>query len=219
MKLRFEKFNNSHLEGCAEIIKTTWKFEEDFKNSKRKDLIYKYYVLACGNYCEHLEVIVDENDNVKGLLFGSIENTPYSEKIKYKFKELKLNLWALHHLIVGDFGDRKTALMRKDDFRTINELGELHSYKFDSEINLFILSPELRGMGYGKMLMDRYMEFCKDNQLRTVFLWTDLSCTFSFYEKYGFKLYKKFYHKSIKEKSRDKLNGMIYCIDINSLNY
>jgi GNAT superfamily N-acetyltransferase len=214
MKLQFKKYNKRYLGSCSELIKTTWNFEEGHKNYKKVDLIYKYFLLTCENYSEHLDIIVDENDNVKGLLFGSIEDASYMQRIKYKFKSLKLKLWNFYHLALGNFGDRKIAVEIKGEINTIDEFVEVHSDEFDSEINLFIISPELRGKGYGKKLMDRYVEFCKENELNTVFLWTDISCSYYFYEKYGFKLYKKFHHESLVDGDKNKPNGMIYYLNI-----
>ncbi|SHH35340.1 Acetyltransferase (GNAT) family protein [Clostridium grantii DSM 8605] len=125
------------------------------------------------------------------------------------------DFWAAYNLILGNFGDFKTALEFKKNIDSMDKLGESYANEFDSEITLFIISPELRGMGYGIKLMDRYINFCKRNQLNEVFLWTELGCTFTFYEKYGFKLYKKFYHKNLTEGHKLKPNGMIYSYTIN----
>ncbi|MCY6371480.1 GNAT family N-acetyltransferase [Clostridium ganghwense] len=214
MKLQFKKYNKRYLRSCSELVKTTWKLDEGFENLKNVDLIYKYYLLTCVNYSEHLDIIVDEKDNVKGLLFGSIEDASYMQIIKYKLKSLKLKLWALYHLALGNFGDRKTAVEIKEELNTVDGLGELYADEFDSEINLFIVSPELRGKGYGRKLMDRYVEFCKENEIDNAFLWTDIGCSFSFYEKYGFKLYKKYHNESLTDGDKNKPNGMIYYINI-----
>ncbi|WP_428868347.1 GNAT family N-acetyltransferase [Clostridium sediminicola] len=210
IRLKFKKYNRKYSRSCAELIKTTWDLEEGFKNPKKVDSIYQYFLKSCINYSEHLDIIVDENDNVKGLLFGSIEDETYPQMVKYMIRTLEINLWAFFNLIIGNFGDREVALNMKNDNNSIDKLGEAYAKEFDSEINLFIVSPELRGEGYGIKLMNRYIEFCKENELHRIFLWTELSCSYSFYEKYGFKLYKKFYHESLTEGDKDKLNGLIY---------
>lgn len=210
MKLKFKKYNRRYLRSCAELIKTTWDLEEGFENPKKVDIIYQYFVMSCVNYSEHLDIIVDEKNNVKGLLFGSIEDESYPQMIKYMIRVLKMKLWASVNLILGNFGDRKTALIINNENNSIDKLGEAYAKKFDGEINLFIVSPELRGKGYGKKLMDNYIEFCKENELHKIFLWTELSCSYSFYENYGFKLYRKFYHESLTEGDKNKPNGMIY---------
>ncbi|AHD04440.1 GNAT family N-acetyltransferase [Paenibacillus larvae] len=120
----------------------------------------------------------------------------------------------LFYLLRGDFGDRKTALRIRNEHIEVDKLGETTDRPFDSEVNLFIISPELRGMGYGKKLMDRYIEFCKENELHSTFLWTDIGCSYNFYEKYGFKLYKQFFHDCLTESNKKQPNGMIYYLEI-----
>ncbi|AQT84593.1 Acetyltransferase (GNAT) family protein [Paenibacillus larvae subsp. larvae] len=87
----------------------------------------------------------------------------------------------LFYLLRGDFGDRKTALRIRNEHIEVDKLGETTDRPFDSEVNLFIISPELRGMGYGKKLMDRYIEFCKENELHSAFLWTDIGGSVKIY--------------------------------------
>ncbi|WP_189337894.1 GNAT family N-acetyltransferase [Photobacterium sanguinicancri] len=78
-----------------------------------------------------------------------------------------------------------------------DKLGEEDVELFDSEITLFIVSPELKGKGLGRKLMDRYVHFCKANGIATAFLWTDVDCDYSFYQKSGFKIHNTF--KSAKQ--------------------
>ncbi|MEJ9209769.1 GNAT family N-acetyltransferase, partial [Paenibacillus larvae] len=180
MGLQFKKYDKKYLESCTALLRSTWGFEKKFIQPKKPELIYQYYVLSCENYSKHLDLIVDEHDDVKGILFGSIEDIDVFDEMKYKLKGLKTNLRMLFYLIRGDFGERKKALRIINAFYEVNKLGVTTNKPFDSEINLFIISPELRGMGYGKKLMDRYIEFCKENDLLSAFLWTDIGCSYNF---------------------------------------
>ncbi|WP_159434088.1 GNAT family N-acetyltransferase [Clostridium grantii] len=189
--------------------------EEEFENPKKVNLIYEYYLLCCANYSEYLEILVDEQDNVKGLIFGSIEDKNIKRLVSYKLKGFTKEIWAFYNLILGNFGELKEALTFKRNIDAMDKLGESYAEEFDSEITLFMVSPELRGMGYGKRLMDRYIKFCKQNKLYKIFLWTELGCTFTFYEKYGFKLYKKFYHENLTKGNKKQPNGLIYTYTIN----
>lgn len=214
MELKFKKYNKKYLESCANLIRSTWPFEKEFNQPKNPEIIYQSYVLSCEMYSEHLDLIVDEYDNVKGILFGSIENAGFFSQMKYRAKGFKNNLKILYYLLRGGFGNRRTAWKIRNEHNEIDTLGETTDKQFDSEINLFIVSPDLRGMGYGQKLMDRYIEFCNYNELRSAFLWTDLGCSYNFYERYGFKLYKRFFHASLSESDKKQPNGMIYYLDI-----
>lgn len=214
MGLRIVGYDKRYLNSCADLVRKTWNLHGGFKNLKRKELVYIYYFLTCENYSEHLELLVNENDEVKGVLFGSIEDESYLQMIKYRIKSLKLAHWVRFHLNKGNLGDKIRAERMLASMSEMDAAGEEYADEFDSEINLFIVSKELRGKGYGRKLMDNYVEFCKSHALDTAFLWTDLDCSFSFYEKYGFKLYKKFYHDQLSSRQREGDNGMIYYLDI-----
>lgn len=211
VNVEFVKYEDKYLESCARLIETTWQFHKEFKNMGDKSVIYKFYVLSCLNYSEHLDLIVDDKDEVLGILFGSIENESSSQTKKYKKQEKALKRWAFRELSKGNFGDRKVALQRLKELQANDAAGEQFSHLFESEINLFIVSPELRGKGLGIKLMDRYMEFCKKNNLKSAFLWTDMECSYTFYEKYGFKFFKDF---KASYNVGEQCTGMIYYMEV-----
>ena len=109
MELRFVPYEKKYLKSCAEIVRITWNFSEDLDSPRRPDLIDTYYVQSCVDPSEHLELIVDKQDTVKGILFGSIEDAPSGRKLVYRLRDLRLKLRCLFHILTGDFGKRKTA--------------------------------------------------------------------------------------------------------------
>ncbi len=59
-----------------------------------------------------------------------------------------------------------------------------------AHLRWFILSPEVRGRGFGNRLMERAISFCKEKGYRRIFLWTfeGLHPARHLYEKFGFNL-------------------------------
>lgn len=211
MKYYYKKYEKKYLRDCANIVRNMWKFEKTLVNPKKPQILYEYYIRDCENYSEHLELLVDENDHAKGILFGSIEKSRLSLRIKYALKNIRNYLGIYYHILNGDLGERKAAWKTFQVQSKYNQMGEADNRKFDSEVNLFILSADLRGKGYGKKLMDRYVQFCKKNALSNAFLWTTPECTYTFYEKYGFQLFRTFKVKSPALKDK---NGMVYYLVI-----
>ena len=94
-----------------------------------------------------------------------------------------------------------------------NYFTEKYCENFHGQLNLFVLSKQIQGQGYGRILMNRYIEFCNQYKIENIFLWTDISCNHGFYQHYGFRLYKKFYDDRLtnhEDKRTDKPNGFIY---------
>lgn len=215
MNVTYQRFNRKYLKSCQEIIKSTWPFHKHFINPKKPDYIYKYYILDCENWSEHQDLLIDEYGQVQAILFGSIEKPGVLLTLKYLWKHIKINAEIRYHILNGDLGNRKAALAVLHEIKELNILGESPADQFDSEVNLFIARPELRGKGYGKKLMDRYVEFCRENHLKSSFLWTTSECTYQFYDSYGFKLYKTFAYQGLEDKEKPKKdNTMIYYLGI-----
>lgn len=59
-----------------------------------------------------------------------------------------------------------------------------------AHLRWFILSPRLKGRGFGNRLMDSALSFCRAKQYAKVFLWTfkGLDTARHLYEKHGFTL-------------------------------
>jgi GNAT superfamily N-acetyltransferase len=59
-----------------------------------------------------------------------------------------------------------------------------------AQLRYFILSPEYRGIGLGKQLMELYMDFLKDAGFKSSYLWTthELPAAASLYKLHGFKI-------------------------------
>lgn len=211
MKYYYKKYEKKYLKDCAQMVRDTWEFEKTLVNPRKPEILYEYYIRDCENYSEHLEILADENDHAKGILFGSIEKATIFLKIKYSFKNIRNYAGMLYHILNGDLGKRKAAWKTFQVQCEYNLMGESDNKKFDSEVNLFIMSPDLRGKGYGKKMMDRYVKFCRKNNLSNAFLWTTPECTYTFYEKYGFKLFRKF---EVKAPALKDTGGMVYYLQI-----
>ncbi|GAB3527175.1 hypothetical protein GCM10027342_32270 [Photobacterium alginatilyticum] len=213
-RLRFEKYSNQHFTSCVELIKSTWNFHIDFINIPDDNIVYEYYFKTCLNWNQHLDVVVDENSNVKGLLFASKEDSSVFRELVYLRKERQIKKWKNKKIRLGAFGDRDKAEQALESFVFNDDQGEIDAEYFDSEVNLFVVSPELKGMGLGRKLMDRYMRFCRENAIETAFLWTDMDCNYSFYHKYGFKLHRTFKCSNQANNSSEVENGMVFYIDV-----
>lgn len=216
MKYEFINYEKKYLKSCAELVKDTWDFHSDFKGIKNNLIIYIAYVCDCLNYSKHCQLIIGEDDKVYGLLFGSIENETFVYSLKYFFKNLLNFFIVINNILLGKLGNRVIAIKNFRCYKTIDEEGEKFSNFFDGEVNLFIVNKELRGKKYGYKLMNNYINFCYKNGLKSIFLWTELSCTYTFYERYGFKKFATFYNKDLTENHVEKNNGFIYCYDINN---
>ena len=89
MNYKIVKYEKKYEYSCAELIRDTWNLHSGFKNIKNVMPIYIAYVRCCADYSLHLEAIVDENDNLKGVLFGSIERAEFKNNTKLNSNKFK----------------------------------------------------------------------------------------------------------------------------------
>jgi len=66
----------------------------------------------------------------------------------------------------------------------------MHRENNTAQLRYFILKPEYRGIGLGKKLMTRYMEFLKSGVYTSSYLWTtnELPAAAYLYTQHGFRL-------------------------------
>jgi GNAT superfamily N-acetyltransferase len=212
MKLQFVKYNPIYLKSCAKLVTETWTLDDQLINASQSRHLFYYYVRNCVYNSIYTNLIVDqETQRVLGILCGSDDNhTSYKSSIR----NFQNSLILFKHIILGHLGKRIVALKFIREMSAIEKSIEKYCEKFDGELNLFVLSKELQGQGYGQKLMNHYIQFCKNQrQMETIFVWADIGCNYRFYENYGFRLYKHFFDDRLTEHSdlrTDKSNGFIY---------
>ncbi|SON52076.1 GNAT family N-acetyltransferase [Vibrio tapetis] len=214
---RFVPYEEKHFFGCVDLVMSTWNFHSSFMDVPCNRIIYEYYLKTCLNWNHHLDVIVDEHEQVIGILFGSKEDTSFIEELKFSRKDRLNNKWKNKKIQSGHFGNKEVANRELARFAMNDVLGEKDASLFDGEVNLFIVSQAYQGQGLGKQLMDRYLNFCRSNKLKIVFLWTDEDCNHAFYSRYGFSLHKRFNtFTSYRVKSLTE-NGMVLSLPVRGL--
>jgi len=213
-QLRFEAYSDLYFDSCVELIRSTWNFHSEFVGIPDETAVYQYYLKTCLNWNHHLELIVDADTQVKGILFGSKEEISYLEELSFARRDKRINKWKNQMLKNGGFGEITTAKQNLSRFVMNDFLGEEDACLFGGEVNLFIVSPELRGKGLGKQLMNRYLSFCKQNKVKSIFLWTDKDCNHNFYSRFGFRLHKRFRTYTGYQQQSEVENGMVFSLAV-----
>lgn len=67
------------------------------------------------------------------------------------------------------------------------ELIQQSKETFDAALNLLILNENYKGLGLGSTLYQIFLDYLKENEVKTFFLLTDSYSDYPFYEKKGLK--------------------------------
>lgn len=81
----------------------------------------------------------------------------------------------------------KKELSSYNDLLTIyDEFYEKHKEKFDGVLTLFAVNETCRGYGIGKQLLKDLMSYLEESQVKRIYLFTDSTCNYGFYEYHDF---------------------------------
>lgn len=166
-----------------EDIKTAIKFSHlvwgnfyESENSKIQNLIYeftvKYYDL---NRNFSYSILSDEE--VKGFLFAA--NKQDENESKKILDEMINSLDNKQQTrVLSDMYN----FLQKCGYETKNPMNE-----DDIMLGLFVSTQK----GGGKKLLSELVKDCKKNKLKNIYLWSDTTCDYDYYQKHDFETVKK----------------------------
>lgn len=70
----------------------------------------------------------------------------------------------------------------------VGSIGVVSMDKSTAQFRWFLIEPEFRGIGLGRQLMSKAVDYCKQNKFNRLFLWTfkDLNAARHLYSSFGF---------------------------------
>jgi len=86
------------------------------------------------------------------------------------------------------------AIIHKNDNSDYKRMHQIYhellagsGQEFSGVLTLFAVSEECRGFGVGKELLHRLLTYQKERETSNIYLYTDSTCNYGFYESQGFK--------------------------------
>lgn len=168
-------FLNSDIEKASQITNTVW---GDLYAAESADLQKFIYDFTLGYYYlnKNFSFALDD-DGLCGLLFASLKTDKNLVTDEYKNKISTFNE-----------KDRKTILNLFDYVENTGKEVKKVMNDDDLMMGLFISTQK----GGGKMLLSKLKETAINNGIKNIYLWTDTTCDFDYYQKNNFTLVKEF---------------------------
>lgn len=208
MNLRTTTYKSSMRAECIELMRDTWNFESQLPDIPNKNLINALFFDSAVIGMSYQEVIVDDRGTVKGYLFGHIvDEHPVSWR-----NTLDLGLFYVKVLwcfFKGEIGNARELFRVFSDLEAVENQLQSARKPEDAYVGLFFISSKLRGLGWGKRLMENFEAFGQLRGAHRLYLWTDKSCNFGFYDHTGFKRMVEITSPLLAEFS-DEPNGFAY---------
>ncbi|MDN5342826.1 MULTISPECIES: GNAT family N-acetyltransferase [Oceanotoga] len=196
-RFEIQDFELSYISELSKIVEDTWHINNDFgKGFYPKDYLSYCYVKYNYNLSDYSKMILVDG-KFAGIIFGRInKNFKFFDYFKGNFKNFFMGLNILLKNKVNFF---KLFRFLKKDKKIVFE--KKNNEFFDTEVTLFIVDPSFRGLGIGRKLMNDFKNYCKNNNVKYIYLYTDSMCNINFYDKYGFKqIFKRLNSVKIEKK-------------------
>lgn len=177
----YREYEAEDAEFIEDIIRETWQYER-FCSTKTARKLAHLYLVNCLSEQTFAQVAVSDDIPVGILLGRDLKMKPHSLWFQ--------RLWASAKLLCSNEG-RKVAKA----FSAINDVDQQllkeSGVGYDGELVFFALNAEYRGLGIGKELFQRNLDYMRKQQLKSFFLYTDSSCNYGFYEHQGMQRCKE----------------------------
>lgn len=182
-KVIYRELRKEDFEAVGDIICGAFNLKNYVKNEKVLKSFKMSYVYSC--LSEATKAIAAEKDGVIQAIIMGKANKAYSVRkhlpylLKAAYYDVKMTILALiYRENAKDFKE-----LHKIYARFLKETKE----NFNGVFTLFAVNENLRGLGVGKTLLSLLSEHWKENGTSYVYLFTDTTCSYGFYDSHGFK--------------------------------
>lgn len=175
--ITYRPIQSGDIDQLAKIIQDTW-YEGEWDHKKTPLLLSKGYLYRCLARHDFSLVALKDKKPV-GVILGTGKSSPFAHK-RYSLKAGSL-LFKLLLYKEGREGIQELRHEHAIDTFLLEDTGE----SFDSELILFIMGKEARGLGIGSNLFNEFLSYQSRIKARSYFLFTDDACTVSFYDRKG----------------------------------
>jgi len=96
-----------------------------------------------------------------------------------------------------EHNDRERIWVVEKDGQVAGSVAIVEASKEEAQLRWMLLTPDLRGYGLGRFLVQEALDFCKEQGYRSVFLWTVslLTVATRLYQSAGFQLTEQKTHQ------------------------
>ena len=183
----YRDIKKDDFESVALIISEAFFLKNYIHDEKILKYFTKAYLYAClseQTFCR----VAETDGNVVGLIMGQAKSD-YSLKIHSKavFACIYYRLRAA----LRSFGRKENLKDYKKVSRVYKEFLKGTEKNYDGILTLFALRKEYQNLGIGKNLLKQLNFYWKTKEVKRVYLFTDSTCNYGFYDHMGFKKIKE----------------------------
>lgn len=159
-----------------------FRYVSDSKTLESFKLKYVYGCLSEATYT----CVAEQNGKVVGVIMGkSDKDYHFFHHLPYALKAIQYSM-KMKRLAKGE--NAKAGIRAYQELHKIyHSFSEKHRGEFDGVLTLFAVDENCRGYGVGKTLLSGLFEYLKKQEVKRIYLYTDTTCNYGFYEHKGFE--------------------------------
>lgn len=205
-KIKFREFKKSDEIFIENIIREAWHYDEMCRPKTAKKMAKAFLASCLAN--QTFTQVATINDCPIGIIMGK-NIQKHRCPLRYRWKQIV----SILKLLCDQEGRRISSI-----FKNVNiidqELIRESQMDYQGELSFFAISQECRGLGIGKELFSRLVDYMKLNNVKYFYLYTDTSCNYQFYEHQGMKRCQEKSHQFIIGKNTATMNFFLYDYDM-----
>lgn len=182
MNVVYREARYSDLEEIKNIVNICFSFSNYVDNEKVLDTFLDYYVNSC--FVEQTFMrVATVNQQVIGIIMCGVKKDMIQVKklpflVQTLTSQFKLKMRTTrYHCGIDDYQHilavYQSFLKRSDKM-------------FDGILTLFAILPTYQGYGIGSSLWNKAQQYYQARDIKHIYLFTDSSCNYAFYDKKGF---------------------------------
>lgn len=181
--IKYRPIEERDFLAVGEIINRAFGLYRYVSDKKTLDCFKNQYVYSCLLEATYT-CVAEQNGKIVGVIMGNA-------KSDYKIlSHLKYLLHTIQYGIKMKYYGRKFKA-GIEDYKRLHEIyrsfSDKHKGEFDGVLTLFAVNENCRGLGVGTNLLSGLSEYLKGTNTKRIYLYTDTTCNYGFYEHKGFE--------------------------------
>lgn len=178
--MNLRKFNDSDELHFAKMIRDTWGYTRLSDNPDLSLLMGKIYLYSCLAE-QNFNLVAECEGAPVGIIMGYLYNKPEEDTLIYEQRLIE------YYNEMNQYPEGKFILELFSGFEKLDKEMLIETEKqYDGELVFFVTDSAVRGEHVGTMLYQSLLAEFKKYSCRSIFVYTDASCNFGFYEHQGF---------------------------------
>lgn len=178
----YRAFKKEEYSSIADILSRAFGLHRYVSNPRLLQILQQQYVYSCLSEATFIRV-AEEDGKIIGVIMGKSQS---DYRILSHLHFLLLSGW--YGMIMKMSSNAKHTGI--DDYHKLHHIyhtfSKRHKGTFDGVLTLFAVNNESRGKGVGKTLLSELISYWKEHKTKNVYLYTDTTCNYGFYEHQGF---------------------------------